>query len=394
MISDFQLALVGLAIVVVVAVIIYNRWQESKYKKRAEQAFGTSHPDVLIDDAVASATPPAAATRRQPNYPSQLINERVEPRLGASLPQYAADDANDSADLTPIGDTHSYPVSVEKVAPLMHYFSAPVLQAEVDSIALILADAPLEAAQYENVISQSKLLGKGVRWEGLQAGLWQPITLPVIEAYRELRVGMQLADRRGPVDVMALNQFNEMVAQYAASVGAVSQREDVAAAVLRAQTVDAFCADTDIEIAVNVIGKSGVTFAVTKVRGLAESSGFLALDSGEYVMRDEQGRVLYTLRNFDPAEPPGIKRTTGYLSGLTFALDVPRTPDATRTFERMFMVVMKIADVLQGEVVDDNCKLLTAAGRKVIADTITTITAQMEAKGVTAGSATALRLYA
>ena len=55
MISDFQLALVGLAVVVVVAVIIYNRWQESKYKKRAEQAFGTSHPDVLIDDVSASS---------------------------------------------------------------------------------------------------------------------------------------------------------------------------------------------------------------------------------------------------------------------------------------------------------------------------------------------------
>jgi len=388
MISDFQLALVGLAVVVVVAVIIYNRWQESKYKKRAEQAFGTSHPDVLIDDISASSAPPFAAARRQP---SQSINERVEPRLGAGLPAFAADDADD---LTPIGDSHSYPTNVEKVASSVHYSSAPVLQAEVDSIALILADAPLGVAQYENVISQSKLLGKGVRWEGLQAGLWQPITLPAIDAYRELRVGMQLADRRGPIDVMALNQFSDMVAQYAASVGAVSQREEVSAAILRAQSVDAFCADTDIEIAVNVIGKSGVTFAVTKVRGLAESNGFMALDSGEYVMRDDQGRVLYTLRNFDPAEPPGIKRTTGYLSGLTFALDVPRTPDATRTFERMFMVVMKIADVLQGEVVDDNRKVLTAAGRKVIADTITAITAQMEAKGVAAGSATALRLYA
>lgn len=426
MISDFQLALIGLAIVIIVAVIIYNRWQESKYKKRAEQAFGGSHPDVLIDEPVSLA---ASGARNH-------VSERVEPKLGANLSGYAAEAAaDDGDDLTPIDDTHSFAASANHSAAHAAHSShssrtstshtptfstsqlsqaspasstaaptTPMLHADIDCIALILADAPIEATQYENVINQSKLLGKGVRWEGLNGGLWQPITLqpttlqpitlPAVDAYRELRVGLQLADRHGPVDGMVLNQFNDMVAQYAASVGAVSQREDIEAAIYRAQALDAFCADTDIEIAVNVIGKSGVTFAVTKVRGLAESNGLVALDSGEYVMQDEHGRTLYTLRNFDPAEPPGIKRSTGYLNGLTFAVDVPRTPDAARTFERMFLVVMKFADVLQGEVVDDNRKVLTAAGRKVISDTITTIAEQMQAKGVTAGSATALRLYA
>ncbi len=420
MISDLQLAIGGVVIVIIVAVIAYNRWQESKYKKRAEQAFGTSHPDVLIDEPLTSspASSPASAApmARQTNQ-----HERLEPSLGPAVLAAGADDGFD--DLTPIGDMHIAPAVVNPSVPTraMHPLprsapsvqgnsigssaygvgpsatvlpAAPTLHPDIDSIALILADAPIEAAQYESVITQSKLLGNGVRWEGMQGGLWQPITLPAIEPYRELRVGLQLADRRGPVDALAVTQFNEMVAQYAASVGAVSQREEVQVAMARAQAVDAFCADTDIEIVVNVVGKSGVTFAVTKVRGLAESNGLVATESGEYVMQDEHGRALYTLRNIDPAEPPGIKRSTGYLSGLTFAVDVPRTPDAARTFERMFLVVMKIADVLQGEVVDDNRKVLTASGRKVISDTITSITAQMEARGIAAGSAAALRLYA
>jgi hypothetical protein len=49
--------------------------------------------------------------------------------------------------------------------------------------------------------------------------------------------------------------------------------------------------------------------------------------------------------------------------------------------------------VLQGEVVDDNRRALTANGRKVIADTIVHISTEMEAKGIEPGSATALRLY-
>ena len=159
MISDFQLALIGIAVVVIVAVIVYNRWQESKYKKRAELAFGTSHPDVLIDDSLmASASPSTQPHRHQ-------TGERVEPRLGANLPTYAGDDIDD---LAPIGDAHSLPsahANHESLITAVQYSAAPVLHADVDSIALILADAPLEAAQYENVITQSKLLGKGVRWE-------------------------------------------------------------------------------------------------------------------------------------------------------------------------------------------------------------------------------------
>lgn len=374
MISDFQWALGGVAAAIIAVVIVYNRWQESKYKRRAERAFSADHPDVLIDGPAAATTSGAAPA---------ISRERVEPRF-----EVMPDD--DADELTPIGG-----LSAHGISTLARQL--PVLHAEIDSIALVLADTPIESKQYELVVEQSKRLGTGVRWEGLASGLWQPITLPALEAFRELRAGIQLADRRGAIDTMALTAFNDMVAQFAAKIGAVSQREDVDVAMARAQRVDTFCADTDIEIAVNVIGKSGVTFAVTKVRGLAESSGMSALESGEYVVRDEHGNVLVTLRNIEPGEPAGIKRAggvSGYLTGLTFALDVPRTVDADRVFERMFVLALKFADVLQGEVVDDNKKVLTANGRKVIADTIVHIMAKMEAQSISPGGSVALRLYA
>jgi len=180
---------------------------------------------------------------------------------------------------------------------------------------------------------------------------------------------------------------------FAHGIGAVSQREDIAAAMRRAQSVDALCADTDIEIAVNIIGKSGVTFATTKVRGLAESNGLTPIASGEFVLRDELGHVLFTLRNMNPEEPAGIKMAGAYLTGLSFALDVPRTPQPEKTFEKMMTLALRFADALQGEVVDDNRKLLTANGRKVISDTIVQIGSDMQSRGVAPGSPAALRLY-
>lgn len=421
MISDFQLALGGAAAAIVVGVLVYNRWQETKYKRRAERAFGVDHPDVLIDGAGGKSNNDDKQVRTEPAFASAGVKrdvpaERVEPHIGSAFPRaeaaaamvaptsvqpspspratnyqaatapIAADD--DFDDLTPIAD-----FAPDIAHDGAHTVPPPSLHAEIDSMALILADATLSPNQYQPMVAHTEKLGKGVRWEGLVGGLWQGILRDTHENFRELRAGIQLADRQGAIDQATLAAFNDLIVKFSASVNAVSQREDVSVAARRAQAIDAFCADTDIEIAVNVIGKNGGTFAVTKLRGLAESKGMLAVDSGEYVMRDDRGHLLYTLRNFDPAEPPGIKRSTGYIAGITFALDVPRTPNAQRVFEQMFNLANQFSDVMQGEVVDDNRRALTANGRKVIADTIVHISTEMEAKGIEPGSATALRLY-
>lgn len=368
-ISDFQWALVGIVIVLVVLVLIYNRWQEAKYKRRAEAAFSGDHPDVLVE----------GTSKR----------ERVEPKLGglSALEPVAADAA-----LTPIAD----PGSAVAAAPHGHAGgTASPVNPETDSVALILADSPIEPDRYHEAIGASQHAMRGISWEGMVSGLWRPVPDYDTTRYREMRVGIQLADRSGPVSADLLRRFNDMVSAFAGTVNAVSQREDVKQAEARATEVDHFCADTDVEICINVVGKNGVTFAVTKVRGLAEAQGMTPLDSGEYVMKDELARVHYVLRNYEPGQPAGIKHaTSGYLNGLTFALDLPRTERPVKVFEQMVAHAIKFADVLNGEVVDDNKKVLTANGRKVIADTIATITARMIAKGVEPGSAIALRLYA
>jgi hypothetical protein len=212
--------------------------------------------------------------------------------------------------------------------------------------------------------------------------------------FRELRAGLQLASRKGATEPSTIRAFDRLLADFSDEVGAVSQREELAAAEQRALEVDRLCAETDIEIAINLIGKNGATFATTKVRGLAESFGFAPLSSGEYQKRDALGHVEYTLRNMNADDPPGIRQAGAYLTGLTFSLDVPRTVSPVATFERMMADVLKFADLLGGEVVDDNKRPLTANGRKSIATTIHTIEQTMDAREIVPGSAAALRLYA
>ncbi len=115
----------------------------------------------------------------------------------------------------------------------------------------------------------------------------------------------------------------------------------------------------------------------------------MAARGGEYEMRDDLGRTLFTLRT--SGDTPGFSGS--YLTGLTMAMDAPRTPQPVRNFDRMFQMALQFADTLHGELVDDNQKVLTANGRRHIAESIAAIGARMEERGIVPGSSVALRLY-
>jgi len=63
--SELQISLIAIGIVVVMGVILFNWLQQRRYRRHAEEAFGQKHEDVLL-----RAVTPAAN------------DERIEPRLG------------------------------------------------------------------------------------------------------------------------------------------------------------------------------------------------------------------------------------------------------------------------------------------------------------------------
>lgn len=361
MISDFTLALLGVAAVIIAAILAFNWWQERRHRQLAERAFKSDHPDVLFDSA--DATRPA----------------RLEPTLGdLPLPD---DDVVIPA-----------PEAIVSLAPRQHQPTG--LNERIDSVAVILAEAPVTPEQITPFVLSSQKLGRVVHWEGLVGGLWEPLDAALSQgaALKELRLGLQLADRSGPTPKEKFSEFILLAEECANAIVAVSQREDVDEAFERAQGVDSFCADTDIEVAISLIGRSGVTFAPTKVRGLLEAAGLTQLPTGEYSQVDEAGDTLFTVRNMEPTEPPAINKS-GYLSGLSLALDVPHCANGMLAMERMLTLARQLSESLGGDVVDDNRRPLNANGIESIRQAIRGITAQMEHFGVMPGSAAAKRLY-
>ena len=363
--SELQLYLLAGGAVFVAAVWGYNVWQERKASRKAEEAFGERPGDALFEPAVK----PLVA----------MPGERREPTMGA-LPRGPGLD--------------------ETIPPIRHAgvgeLEAPVGQAaqissRIDTVAVILADDPVMSEQLEPLRALAESHDTPMHVEGIVDEQWTPVEAVPDRSWRELRVGLQLASRRGAVSEEEIERFNQAIADFAASVGAVSQREAPVAAAQRARDLDGFCAETDIEIAVNVVGQYGATLAVPRVKALALEHGLSETGSGELVSFASDGTAEFVIRRFDDSvgKPPG----TPHHTGLTFALDLPHVADPAAALADMVSIAASMAEKLGGELVDDNRRPLTEAGVASIRRSLEQVVRDMEAHGITPGSSLARRLF-
>jgi len=358
--SDLQLALAAAGAVIIVGVMIFNHVQERRARTKAERDFGDRPPDALMNQ------PPG---RREP-----IIGELPAEAMAPAMRVPAPDETSPSM-MSP---------ELAEGAP------AAEVSSRVDTVAVILADDPVMSEQLQPLLAALDTFDKPVHVEGIVDEQWHPIDTSPRRSWRELRAGLQLANRRGPVNEEDVERFNRAIADFAATVNAVSQREAPAAAAARAKELDAFCADVDIEVAVNLVSQFGATFAVPRVKSLALDNGLSETGEGELVRYTHDGSEGFRLR---PLEDGGVKHAGTYYTGLTFALDLPQVADAPQVLAEMVRVAEAFAKTLGGQLVDDNRRPLTETGLASIRRSLEKIFQQMEAHGIPAGSALARRLF-
>jgi hypothetical protein len=359
-VSRLQLGLIVAGAIVIVAVMVYNAWVERRARRRAEQAFGGGAGDALFDED--------AGDRKEPTLgklPRAEEGEAVLARAEAR-PLAAADE------LAAAGGPEAE------------------ISGRIDTVAVILADDPVSREQLEPLESSLASHTAPVHVEGIVDEQWHPVATSPRGSWRELRAGLQLASRKGPVGEEEIDAFNRAIADFAAQVNAVSQREAPATAAARARELDRFCADADIEVAVNVVGQFGATFSLARVKQLALEAGLSETASGELVRYRDDGSPAYSIRRLDA---PNAKPSPHYASGLTFALDVPHVADAPVALDEMVALAGGFAATLGGQVVDDNRRPLTEAGVASIRRSLEEVLGEMEAHGIPAGSALARRLF-
>ncbi len=354
--SELQLSLLAIGGVLVAGVFLYNKWQELKYRREAEASFGSRHEDVLMR----SDGDPEIGAHDASDMQS---DGRIEPAIRLSGAMRNGAEAREPG-LSKILDLV---VPIEAAAEV---FGSTVLEVAVAALAGC---------------------SKPVIWEGFDEARAHWEVLRSERSYSMLRAGLQLVDRRGSTHAEDIIAFGSGVQQIASAAGALATMPESAPALARAAELDRFCNDVDIQIALNVVSKS-IAFTGTKIRALAEAAGLVLDDrDSRFVRRDASGQVLYMLANLEPVlfRSDNIKSLT--TSGITLELDVPRAPRGT--FEALRKLAASLAHALEASIVDDNRQPLGSKAFEQIHGQLQAIYQSMEARGIPAGSALALRLF-
>ena len=86
--TELQLGLMGLGGAAIVGVVAYNKWQEYKHRKLAEQLLQARHTDVLLDQ------PPAGETGAGYAKGDSEADGEVTPSVSAATRSSSENDAH------------------------------------------------------------------------------------------------------------------------------------------------------------------------------------------------------------------------------------------------------------------------------------------------------------
>lgn len=389
--TELQYGLIGLGAAAVAGVFAYNKWQERSHRKVAEQVLKSDHDDVLLGGEAARRETPQRAEPRLAMDDAPVV-ERREPVLAdPALPE---DEFEPETDVPVMVEPEVEEEMVEDIPP--PDVPTRLLDPRLDFIvAMELVDAVPATQILHSQREALQRLSKPVVWVGFndRTRAWEVIAPDLPMPYRRLRIGLQLADRRGPVAEADLSVFMAAMQELADELLAVADMPPRQPVLDQAMDLDRFCADVDLEIGVNLVSR-GTPFSGTKLRALAEAAGMVLGGDGLFARYDDEDRVQFRLQNLEstPLTQESIKTLSTH--GLTFLLDVPRVDHADRVFSQMVDLAKRFGDTLQGILVDDNRHPLSDAQLDHIKrEFVVKPQAAMVQYGLPAGSPQALRLF-
>ncbi|GIK87143.1 MAG: hypothetical protein BroJett026_26240 [Betaproteobacteria bacterium] len=404
--SRLQIGLIVAGVVLVIGVLLYNVWQERRARSRlgastrveAPPAAARVEPTLRSGDGegtAATARPapaPPSGAGSAPDAPWRAPMDDVV-GLAEAAPGAGADVAHDDeADERASADALRLP---RGRAPAGSAMTIAAPDADIETIQTVQPARPTPASALAAGLHAR--LGKAVRWYGRRerSGPWQRLGAESRGDYVEFAACMLLADRNGPASLAQLEAFRKVVADVAASLPAAFDGPAAADEAQRAEALDRLCAELDMQIGLTVRKAPPATIAGTRLRGVAEASGFRLAPTGRFEwVQDETGAVLFTLQNVTDEAFTAESLRTGATPGVVFLLDVPRVAEPGRAFDQMKLAAKRMAQTVGGELVDDNGRPLNDGGLAAIREQVVGADEALRRTNIEPGSPRALKLFA
>lgn len=376
--SELQIALLAIGCVAVVAVYGYGWWQQRQYRRKFEACFRGGQADALYHESV--PVPDAAVAPSPIPLPDEA--EQEADGLAVSL----AAEGREHVELVE-------PVAAPAATLLDE--SCALLNAHNDFIIDLHLREAAPAAVLDGLWQRKFDFGKPVQVCGLllNSGYWERAIAEGQTLYSRLRVALQLVDRGGAVSAARLADFRDLVQGVANRIGADIAVPDMQDTHRCAVELDAFCAEVDQMVGINLIPPGERILSGSRIAQAAALHGMALESDGAFHLTDACGHSLVTLCNRDsrPFQHHTLAASTS--AGITLLLDVPRVEEPVAQFDVMLRIARELAVELQLNLVDDQCVLLSDTGLALIRNQIAEVVAKMVERGIVPGSAQARRLF-
>jgi len=279
--------------------------------------------------------------------------------------------------------------------PPRRVHTAPRIDALVDAVAALALD--------QNVLGETLIAhlppsrragGKPFIIEGRhsETGEWEP---PAPDTwYREVQVGVQLANRLGPLNEIEYSEFVQKIQAFADAIGATPDFPDMLDVVARARELDAFASEHDAQLAMRLQPRRN-PWPLPFVQQHASRHGFVpGATPGRLVLpgNDEGAPPMLALQ-FDPqaalADDPRLAR----IDEVTLVFDVPHTAASEQPFNAWCAAGRALALGLDALVSDDKGQPLHPDAFPMVGSELGELYEHLAERDLPAGSAAARRLF-
>jgi hypothetical protein len=352
--TDIEMS-ISIGAVIVVGVIVYNKWQEHKARKSVARAFSSDHDDVLMrsDDP-----------RQEPSFDlGGKGGDSEEVDMHDNVPiLHGTDPATPAAEL-----------AISLVDPL------------IDCLIPLALEAAVRGDKILPILQTLRHVGnKPVHFIGLHVnGDWEPITHGGV--YTKLQAGVQMASRTTALNELEYSELVTRLRAVSDEIGAEPEIPDMIEVMGEARTLHRFVAGHDAQLGVNLLS-NGAPWSIATLIGALEKQGFDVRPDGRYIMPDGDGGQLFTLST-------NVTLGADTTSRLTLLLDVPCVAPVREGFGQMVGCAKALVARLDAVIVDDSDQPLTDEALGEINNQVLDFYQEMEAADIPAGSTRAMRLF-
>lgn len=343
--SDLQIGLIMIGIVLIVGVLLFNWWQDRRIRRQIAEQF----PEHQQDPLMSSGTP----------------DDRLEPALaGAAMPATEAGVSTSSDDDIP----------------------------DVDAAIEVVIDVGFGAVMSGEQLHQS-LTGLGA----LDIRAMRVIALTDDGAqharprsghnYRSVLLVVLLANRSGPLTAIDWSRLWSFAQTLADDTDGTIEGPDLDTVESRAQALDALCASLDAQV--GIVLQLGRALQPDTVADALVQAGLLERQ-GQWHWFDEHGQSCFMA--LTDAGAPESAASSGQ-ARLDFVLDLPHTPSSRQAFSRMADVARSLATQLDAELLDDSGQPLPDHADAAIDEQLFQLYEALDEAGFAAGERRTIRVF-